>query len=57
VGMNVLEDLRRKAHVLAATGHWSKIHLILFSKAGFTPDLQAVAAAEGIRLVRAENMV
>jgi hypothetical protein len=31
--------------------------LLFSSKVGFTPDLHAVAAAEGIRLVRAEEMV
>ncbi len=57
VGMKVLVDLQRKAEVLASTGPWSRVHTVLFSKAGFTPDLEAVATAQAVRLVRAEEMV
>jgi AAA+ ATPase superfamily predicted ATPase len=57
VGVNVLVDLRRKAQVLAASGRWTKVSYALFARAGFTPDLQTVAASEGVRLVHAAELV
>lgn len=57
VGVKVLADLQRKAQTLASIGSWSRIHAVLFSKTGFTPDLEAIAAAQAVRLVRAEEMV
>jgi hypothetical protein len=44
---------KRKARVLAAVERWPKVFYALFARAGFTPDLQAAAAAEGTRLVQA----
>lgn len=57
VGLEVLVDLKRKAQVLAALGRWPKVSYILFSKVGFTSDLEALAASEGIRLVQAAELV
>lgn len=57
VGLDVLVDLKRKAQVLAALGRWPKVSYILFSKVGFTSDLEALAASEGIRLVQAAELV
>lgn len=64
VGLNVLVDLKRKAQVLWSTAfaagapdHRPKVSYALFAKAGFTPDLQTVAASEGVRLIQAEELV
>ncbi len=57
VGLNVLVDLKRKAQVLGASGRWPKVSYALFAKAGFTPELRTVAAAEGVRLVQATELV
>lgn len=57
VGLDVLVDLKRKAQVLGASGKWPKVSYILFSKVGFTPGLEALAASEGIRLVRATELI
>ena len=57
VGLSVLVDLKRKAQVLGVSGRWPKVSYALFAKVGFTPDLQRVAAAEGVRLVQAAELV
>ena len=57
VGLNVLVDLKRKAQMLGASGRWPKVSYALFSKVGFTPDLQSAAAAEGVRLIQAFELV
>jgi len=57
VGLNVLVDLKRKAGILQASGRWSQVSYALFAKAGFTPNLQSVAAAEDVRLVEATELV
>lgn len=57
VGVDVLVELRRKAQVLGTSGRWPEVWYALFSKVGFTADLQTVAAAEGVRLVEAAEVV
>ena len=57
VGVNILDDLRRKTRRLMANDEWSQVTYALFAKSGFTPALQEIAAAEGILLVEAEQMV
>jgi len=57
VGLSVLDDLKSKAERLSAAGRWSVVSFALFSKAGFTADLQEVARREGIRLVQAAELV
>lgn len=56
VGTNVLDDLKRKAAVVGRMEHWSSVRYALFSRAGFTPRLQAVAATDGILLVGLEAL-
>ena len=56
VGLNVLVDLQRKAKALQGDGAW-QITYALFAKSGFTPDLMALAEAEGILLVGPEELV
>ena len=57
VGTNVLLDLKRKVRPLLDAGPWRQASFILFARVGFTPDLQAMAAAEGVRLVRADELL
>ena len=52
VGTNILLDLRKKALALQATKSWENIRYFLFSKSGYTPELQEQATrAENIHLV------
>ena len=57
VGTNVLEELKRKAHLLTHGERWPRISYALWSKAGFTPDVESIAREQGILLVRAEELL
>ncbi len=57
VGVNVLEDLQRKAAALLALGSWRTVNYALFAKAGFTPALQDRAAEQGVELITAERIL
>jgi hypothetical protein len=65
VGTNVLDDLKRKAHLLvvseksigAATSAGPTLHYILFARSGFTPALEAVARDEGVLLVNPSDLL
>jgi hypothetical protein len=57
VGLDVLVELKRKARIVGASGRWSKVFSILFAKSGFTPELQTVAASEGVHLVQAAELL
>jgi AAA+ ATPase superfamily predicted ATPase len=57
VGVDVLEDLRRKTPLVDPAGHWPAVSYALFAKAGFTPALIARAAAEGVRLIGPDALV
>jgi AAA+ ATPase superfamily predicted ATPase len=57
VGTNVLIDLKRKVQPLLDAGPWRQASYILFARAGFTPDLQTMAKAEDVRLVRADELL
>ena len=57
VGLNILEELKQKSQELTATGHWTRVSYALFAKSGFTPDLQALAVEQGVRLISANEMV
>jgi AAA+ ATPase superfamily predicted ATPase len=57
VGVNVLDQLKEKAQVLARGEKWSRIEYALFARTGFTAELQRRAVAEGVRLVRLEEML
>lgn len=66
VGTNILDDLKRKAHVLVASEKSARmtgpsasalaLHYALFARA-FTPGLEAVARDEGILLVRPDDLL
>jgi uncharacterized protein len=57
VGVNVLEQLKVKAARLNANGRYRHVSYILFARAGFTPDLQALAALQGVRLIQAAELI
>ena len=57
VGVDVLDDLQRKAQLVDPDGRWPAISYMLFAKAGFTPALVARAADEGVRLVEPGSLV
>jgi len=57
VGVNVLEELKRKVGVLCQGEDWSQIHYYLFARSGFTPDLQNQASKESIHLVNLKQMI
>jgi hypothetical protein len=57
VGTNILDDLKRKAALVDPIGQWPRVTYALWAKAGFTPALQEQAAAEGVLLVTADELV
>ncbi len=62
VGTNLLDDLKRKAHVLAIAEKSTrmvapKLHYALFARSGFTPGLEATARDEGILLVDPNDLL
>jgi AAA+ ATPase superfamily predicted ATPase len=57
VGTNVLLDLKRKVWPLLDAGPWHHASYILFARVGFTPDLQTMAGAEGVRLVSVDDLL
>ena len=57
VGINVLEDLKNSAQILAREKGLDQIYFALFSRSGFTPELEKQAAKEGIELVSVDKLV
>lgn len=57
VGLGELNDLRHKAAHLNRSGEWRTLKYALFSKAGFTADLQTIAEIEGIYLVAISEII
>ena len=57
VGVNVLNDLERRAALLTSKGSWARTHLVLFARSGFTAALTARAAAEGVQLIPLADIV
>ena len=57
VGLNVLKDLQRRARLLTSQGRWTRTWYALWSKEGFTSELQAVAKDEGVFLVKADDLL
>lgn len=57
VGVNVLEALKGKVARLNADGRYGRVEYLLCAKAGFTPELRAMAEREGVRLVTAAELV
>ena len=57
VGVNILDELKQRAQALLREGEVMQLHYALFSRAGFTPALEAVAQAEEVRLYRVDEMI
>jgi AAA+ ATPase superfamily predicted ATPase len=57
VGVNVLENLKSKARILAREKGLDQISFALFSRTGFTPALEGQAKIEGVKLVTVEQIV
>jgi uncharacterized protein len=55
VGANVLSELRRRAARLEAQ-HWTVAGYFLFSRSGFTPELEAAARRGEVRLVSVDEV-
>lgn len=56
VGVNLLEDLKRKGESVATGQEGARIGYALFARSGFTPALRRQAADEGVWLVSAEEL-
>jgi len=50
VGLNVLDTLRARSHEVKLPESPHRIHLALFSRSGFTPEVEDVAREEGVLL-------
>ena len=57
IGVDVLENLQRKARLIDPEGRWPAVIFALFAKAGFTPALIERAAVENIRLIEPDALV
>ncbi len=51
MGVNILDELKRKAGLLITRQEWEDIQYALFSRSGFTEALQDRAADEGALLI------
>ena len=56
VGVPVLEGLKKKAASATPGTNWA-VHYTLFSRSGFSPSLERLAADEGVRLVSLEEII
>ncbi|MEZ4735791.1 MAG: DUF234 domain-containing protein [Caldilineaceae bacterium] len=57
VGTNILADLQRKAQRLIGSEAGWQLQFALFAKSGFTPDLQQLAADQGVLLATPAQLV
>jgi uncharacterized protein len=57
VGINVLNDLKQKAELVTQTDRPLKVTYFLFSRSGFTPDLQVLANREKVLLITVNDML
>jgi AAA+ ATPase superfamily predicted ATPase len=57
VGVNVLDDLKRRAHHIKDTERWERMQYALFARSGFTPALASRASDEGVLLVPLDDIV
>lgn len=57
VGVNILDDLKRKAYPVVQEGGWERVRYALFSRSGFTAALGRRARDEGILLVGPEDLL
>lgn len=56
VGINILEDLKRKAQALLREGDITQLHYVLFSRSGFTPALEKQAKNENVLLYTVDQL-
>ena len=56
IGTDTLNDLERKAKLVEWRKGDRKEYFVLFSRAGFTADLEKTAGERGVLLVRMENL-
>ena len=57
IGINVLEELKRKTHALQLSAGLRQVHFALFARSGFTPALEEQAKLEGIGLYSVKDIV
>ena len=57
VGINVLEDLKKKTSVLLQSTPLQKVSYALFSRAGFTPELKDLANSQQVGLYSIEDLI
>ena len=58
VGIDILQELQRKAKLLQTVKSWDSISYFLFAKSGFTPALrQQASKEENIRLISIEEIL
>jgi len=57
VGTNIYEDLRKKPQKVEWGGKNRKEHFALFSKAGFTPEMEKIAKKESIYLFHGDKLI
>jgi hypothetical protein len=51
VGIDILNELRRKASLIASEGPRDGLHLGLFSRSGFTREIENLRRKGGIELI------
>ena len=57
VGIGVLNELKQKTKVLKKDHDFQEFQFMLFSRCGFTPELQEIADREGVRLYTVDDFV
>ncbi len=62
VGVNILDDLKRKTHLLIQSDQGMRsarpqVHYALFARSGFTPGLETTAGAEGVLLIGPDDLL
>ena len=62
VGTNILDELKRKTHVLmtgdkGAGATWGRVQYAIFARSGFTPALEALAGEEGTLLAGPDDLL
>jgi AAA+ ATPase superfamily predicted ATPase len=56
LGVNILDDLERKTQIVQQKHNWEHVTYALFSRAGFTTELQEQARQDGVLLFDLENL-
>jgi hypothetical protein len=57
VGIDVLDELQRKAQILQREWSWDQVHYALFSRSGFTKALQEAAERQEVALISPQDLV